>query len=68
MLKTQEFVVGSLKGEKLQTFKDKMLKEEPRNLEDETNKMWSAVAKCIKRISKQVLGESNGKGPRSKEN
>ena len=49
-------------------FKDKMLKEAPWNLEDETNKMSSAMAKCIKRISKQVLGESKGKGPRSKEN
>ena len=45
-----------------------MLKEAPRNLEDETNKMSSAMAKCIKRMSKQVLGESKGKGPRSKEN
>jgi hypothetical protein len=57
----------NLKGEKLELFKDKVLNEATWNSEEETNIMWNKMATCIRRISKEILGESKGKGPQSKE-
>ena len=56
-----------LKGEKLELFKNKILKEAPWNIEDETNTMWNKMAACIRGVSKEILGESKGRGPQFKE-
>ena len=53
----------NLKGEKVEIFRDKMLKEAIWDLEDETNILWNKMDECVKRITKGILGESKGKCP-----
>ena len=53
----------NLKGEKVEIFRDKMLKEAIWDLEDETNILWNKMGECVKRIVKEILGESRGKCP-----
>ena len=52
----------NLKGEKVKTFREKMLKEATWDLEDETNILWNKIGECVKRIAKGILEESMGKG------
>ncbi|XP_077223408.1 uncharacterized protein LOC143857020 [Tasmannia lanceolata] len=56
-----------LKGEKLKMFKDRLLKEGPWSLDEETNIMWSGMPSYIKKVAREVLGESRGSGPPSKD-
>ena len=51
-----------MKGEKVEMFKEKMLKEATCDLEDETNILWNKMSECVKRIANEILGESRGKG------
>jgi len=51
----------------LELFKDNMSKEVIWNFEADPNKMWDTMAGCIRRISKEVLGESKGRAPAAKE-
>ena len=46
-----------MKGEKVEIFREKMLKEATWNLEDETNTLWNKMDECVKRITKEILGE-----------
>ena len=57
----------NLKGENLEHFKGKVLKEDVWTLDEEPNTMWNKVAVCIRGHAKEVLGESKGKGPQTKE-
>ena len=50
-------------GKKVEIFKKKMLKEATWDLEDETNILWNKMCECVKRIAKEILGESRGKDP-----
>ena len=52
----------NLKGEKVEIFRDKILKEAIWDLEDKTNILWNKMGECVKRIAKGILGESRGKG------
>ncbi|KAI8538489.1 hypothetical protein RHMOL_Rhmol09G0107800 [Rhododendron molle] len=56
-----------LRGEKLEVFKERMSQEVRWGVEGNSNTMWNTIADGIRRISKEVLGESKGKGPISKE-
>lgn len=58
---------SSLQGEKLELFRDKMLREAKWDLEGYSEEMWIAMAGCIRRISQEVLGESKGRGSILKE-
>jgi hypothetical protein len=60
-------VVGFLMGEKQDMFKDKMIKERKWNLDEDVDKMRNEMANCIKRVAKDVLGESKGYGQPTKE-
>ena len=57
----------NLKNEKLAKFRDKLKNEGKWNLEEDTNVMWNEMVGCIKRVAKEVLGESRGKVQSSKE-
>ena len=46
----------NLKGEIIEIFKEKMLKEATWDLEDETNTLWNKMGECVKRIAKGILG------------
>ena len=50
-----------MKGEKVEIFRDKILKEATWDLEDETNILWNKMDECVKRIAKGILEESRGK-------
>lgn len=52
----------SLRGEKLEMFKGKMLQQAGWALDGVSNNMSNTTADTIKRVSKEVLGESKGKG------
>jgi hypothetical protein len=56
-----------LKGEKLEVFKERMGQEMEWGREGDSDSMWNTMADGIRRISKELLGESKGKGPSSKE-
>ncbi|CAL5400242.1 unnamed protein product [Camellia sinensis] len=56
-----------LKGDKLEIFKNRMDKEGTWDLEGGANTIWNSMANCMRRISREVLGESKGTGPSSKE-
>ncbi|GMP25558.1 hypothetical protein CsSME_00002369 [Camellia sinensis var. sinensis] len=56
-----------LKGDKLEIFKNKMDKEGTWDLEDDANIMWNSMANCMRRISREVLGESKGMRPCARE-
>ena len=51
-----------LKGEKQDVFKDKMIEEGKWNFDEDIKRMWNELAKCIKRVAKDILGESKGCG------
>ncbi|GMP84452.1 hypothetical protein CsSME_00037979 [Camellia sinensis var. sinensis] len=44
-----------------------MDKEGAWDLEGDANTMWNSMANCMRRISREVLGESKGTGPSSRE-
>lgn len=44
-----------------------MDKEGTRDLEGDANTMWNSMANCMRGISREVLGESKGTGPSSRE-
>ncbi len=52
----------ALKWEKQDVFKDKMIKEGKWNLDKDVDRIWNEMANCIKRVAKDVLGESKGCG------
>ncbi|XP_058217647.1 uncharacterized protein LOC131328767 [Rhododendron vialii] len=56
-----------LRGEKLQVFKEKMSQEVRWEVEGDSDNMWNTIVDGIRRISKEVLGESKGKCLISKE-
>ena len=47
-------------------FKDKVIEGEW-NFKGETTTMWSQMAKCIRKVAKEVLGESKEKRHYNKE-
>ena len=57
----------ALRGEKQEVLKERLSREVRWGLEGNSDSMWNTVADGIRRISKEVLGESKGKGPISKE-
>ena len=50
----------NLKGDNLIHFKDKIIKEDIWSIDNETNTMWNSMSSCIKKVAKDVLGESKG--------
>lgn len=48
-------------------FKGKMLQQARWALDDDSNSMWNTMVDTIRRVSKEFLGESKGKGSISKE-
>ena len=52
----------NLKGEKVEMFREEMLKKAIWDLEDETNILWNKMGECVKRIAKGFLG-SQGEKP-----
>lgn len=55
---SHSIINGLLKGEKEDSFKDKMTKEGKWDLYEDVDNMWNETATCIKRVVKDVLGES----------
>ncbi|XP_077249225.1 uncharacterized protein LOC143888681 [Tasmannia lanceolata] len=47
-------------------FKDRLLKEEPWSLDEGTNIMWNGMPSYIRKVAREVLGESRGSGLPSK--
>ena len=56
-----------LKGDKLEIFKNRVDKEGTWDLEDDANTMWNTMANCMRKISREVLGESKRTRPSSRE-
>ncbi|GMP80994.1 hypothetical protein CsSME_00035867 [Camellia sinensis var. sinensis] len=56
-----------LKGDKLEIFKNRMDDEGIWDLEEDANIMWNSMANFMRRISREVLGESKGKRSNSME-
>lgn len=48
-------------------FQDKVIDKGEWNFEGETTVMWNQMANCIRKVTKQVLGESKGKRHDNKE-
>lgn len=48
---------GHLKGGKETAFKYKMINWGKQNFERETTVMWNQMVDCIRRVTKEVLGE-----------
>ena len=46
----------NLKGEKLELFKEKLVKDITTNINSDPNLMWDTATKYIKNIAKEVLG------------
>ena len=57
----------NLKEEKLELFKEKLVKDMTMNIDSDPSLMWNMATKCIKNIAKDVLGESKGIGILGKE-
>jgi Reverse transcriptase (RNA-dependent DNA polymerase) len=57
----------NLKGENLSRFKDKIIGEGPWQTDEGVQVMWNKMSSCIQRVAKEVLGESRGNGPPTKE-
>lgn len=55
---SHSIINGLLKGEKKYSFKDKMTKDGKWDLDEEVDKMWNEMAACIKRVVKDIIGES----------
>ncbi|GMP25038.1 hypothetical protein CsSME_00002089 [Camellia sinensis var. sinensis] len=56
-----------LKGDKLEILQNRMDKEGTWDLEGDANTKRNLMANCMRRISREVLGESKGTGPSSRE-
>ena len=63
---TQGLRVAVLR-ERQDVFKDKIIKEGKWNLDKDVDKMWNEMTTCIKRVAKDILGESKGCGKPTKE-
>lgn len=50
-----------MKGERATIFKDKVITEGEWNCEANTTAIWNQLANCIRKVAKEVLGESKGK-------
>ena len=50
----------NLKREKLELFKEKLVKDMTTNIDSDPSLMWDMKTKCIKNIAKEILGESKG--------
>ena len=50
----------NLKGEKLELFKEKLVKDMTTSIDSDPSLIWDMATKCIKNIAKEVLGESKG--------
>ncbi|KAJ7982244.1 Retrovirus-related Pol polyprotein LINE-1 [Quillaja saponaria] len=57
----------NLNGGKMTLFKDKMLQGDPWRVEGEPNMIWDEMASRIRNTAREVLGESRGRGPPTKE-
>ncbi|KAJ7959944.1 Retrovirus-related Pol polyprotein LINE-1 [Quillaja saponaria] len=57
----------NLNGGKMALFKDKMLQDDPWRVEGEPNMIWDEMASRIRNTAREVLGESRGRGPPTKE-
>ncbi|KAJ7979012.1 Retrovirus-related Pol polyprotein LINE-1 [Quillaja saponaria] len=57
----------NLNGGKMALFKDKMLQGDPWRVEGEPNMIWDEMASRIRNTAREVLGESRGRGPPTKE-
>ncbi|WP_161412680.1 hypothetical protein, partial [Klebsiella pneumoniae] len=57
---------GYLKDANINIFKNKMLDHKIWIMHEEANIMWENVASAIKKIAKDVLGESKGKASNNK--
>ena len=55
-----------LKGIKQLAFKEKLLDEATWSHVGNVNTMWDTMASCIRKVTKEVLRESRGKGPLGK--
>ncbi|WP_375619064.1 hypothetical protein, partial [Bartonella sp. AC134YNZD] len=50
----------SLKGQTIELFRDKMLGLEVEELDDVANTMWMQMSEAVKKVGKEILGESKG--------
>ena len=57
----------NLKGQNLSRFRDKMIEEGLWQTNEGVQVMWNEMNSCIQRVAKEVLGESRGNGPSTKE-
>ncbi|KAM1176204.1 hypothetical protein ACFX19_029118 [Malus domestica] len=57
----------NLKEEKQVIFKEKVITQCVWDREGETSQMWDSMASCIRKVAKEVLGESKGFAPHQKE-
>ncbi|KAJ7952361.1 Retrovirus-related Pol polyprotein LINE-1 [Quillaja saponaria] len=57
----------NLNGGNMALFKDKMLQGDPWRVEGEPNMIWDEMASRIRNTAREVLGESRGRGPPTKE-
>lgn len=52
---------GSLKNEKINIFRDKVILETSDRLVEDTNQMWEAMATTITHAARKTLGVTTGK-------
>ncbi|MDL1135817.1 hypothetical protein PS057_20960 [Yersinia pestis] len=57
----------NLKGDKQLALRERVLEEDVWATDESANNMWDKVAECIRRVGKEVLGESKGGAPVQKE-
>ncbi|KAM2304509.1 hypothetical protein ACFXTH_024206 [Malus domestica] len=57
----------NLKEEKQAIFKEKVITQCVWDREGEASQMWDSMASCIRKVAKEVLGESKGFAPHQKE-
>lgn len=56
-----------MKGDKQLALRERVLEEDVWAVNESANIMWDKVAECIRRVGKEVLGESKGGAPAQKE-
>ena len=49
-----------LKGDASRVFKDRVIEEEPWNVEGEANSMWEKMTTCIRKVATEVFGVTRG--------
>ena len=49
-----------MKGEKLELFKEKLVRDMTTNIDSDLNLMWDKATKYIKNVAKGILEESKG--------